>query len=350
MFKLLKSLYNHKNIYMRKIALITGITGQDGAYLAKFLKGKNYRVIGTYTGQKPNLFRLKKLNISKKIILKKMNINSSIQILKILKRYNFDEIYNLAAQSYVDKSFENPINTNKVNALGALYLLEAIKKRDKKIKFYQASSSEMFGNSKNIFQSEKTKFEPQSPYAISKLFAHYITRHYRETYNIFAVSGILFNHESPLRDENFVSSKIIKGLIDFKKNKGKTIELGNINIKRDWGYSKEYVVQMWKMLQTKKPGDYVIATGKSHSLKELIDISTNYLNIKAKWKGKGINLKLVNIPDNRIIIRINKKYFRPNDIYSTKGNISKAKKFLKWKPKTSFKKLIKILINDKIKE
>ena len=159
-----------------------------------------------------------------------MNINSSIQILKILKRYNFDEIYNLAAQSYVDKSFENPINTNKVNALGALYLLEAIKKRDKKIKFYQASSSEMFGNSKNIFQSEKTKFEPQSPYAISKLFAHYITRHYRETYNIFAVSGILFNHESPLRDENFVSSKIIKGLIDFKKNKGKKELLTSMRI------------------------------------------------------------------------------------------------------------------------
>ena len=350
MFKLFKSLYNHKDIYMRKIALITGITGQDGAYLAKFLKEKNYKVIGTYTGIKPNLYRLKKLNILKKIILIKMNINNSSQISKILERYKINEIYNLASQSYVDKSFKNPINTNKVNALGALYLLEAIKKGDKTIKFYQASSSEMFGNSKNVFQSEKTKFEPQSPYAISKLFAHYMTRHYRETYNIFAVSGILFNHESPLRDENFVSSKIIKGLINFKNNKGQAIELGNINIKRDWGYSKEYVVQMWKMLQTKKPDDYVIATGKSHSLKKMINISINYLNIKAKWIGKGLNLKLVNISNNKTIIRINKKYFRPNDINSTKGNISKAKKILNWKPKTSFKNLIKILINDKIKQ
>ncbi len=335
---------------MGKIALITGITGQDGSYLAEFLIKKNYKIIGTFSTKKPNLNKINKLNLKKKIIFEKLNINNSSQISKLLKKYKINEFYNLASQSYVDKSFKHPLKTTKINALGVLQILEEIKNRKLKIKFYQASSSEMFGNSKSNKQSEKTRFDPESPYAISKLFSHYITLYYRKTHKLFAVSGILFNHESPLRQNKFVISKIINGLIKVKKKEKIIIELGNINIKRDWGYSKEYVVQMWKMLQTKNPDDYIIATGESHSLKDLINYATAYLNIRTKWIGKGLKTKLINLENDKVIVKINKKFFRPSDIKSTKGNISKAKKNLKWKPKVNLKKLIKILIDEKLKK
>ena len=333
---------------MGKIALITGITGQDGSYLAEFLIKKKYKIIGTFSRKKPNLNKINKLNLKKKIIFEKLNINNSSQISKLLKKYKINEFYNLASQSYVDKSFKDPLETTKINALGVLQILEEIKNRKLKIKFYQASSSEMFGNSKSNKQSEKTRFEPESPYAISKLFSHYITAYYRKTHKLFAVSGILFNHESPLRHNNFVISKIINGLIKVKKREKTVIELGNINIKRDWGYSKEYVVQMWKMLQIKNPDDYIIATGESHSLKDLINYATTYLNIRTKWIGKGLKTKLINLENGKVIIKINKKFFRPSDIKSTKGNISKAKKNLKWMPKVNLRKLIKILIDEKL--
>ena len=331
---------------MGKIALITGITGQDGSYLAEFLLKKN-KIIGTFSTKKPKLNKINKLNL-KKIIFEKLNINNTSQISKLLKKYKINEFYNLASQSYVDKSFKDPIKTTKINALGVLQILEEIKNRKLKIKFYQASS-EMFGNSKSNKQSEKTRFDPESPYAISKLFSHYITSYYRKTHKLFAVSGILFNHDPPLRQSKFVISKIINGLIKVKKEKI-IIELGNINIKRDWGYSKEYVVQMWKMLQTRKPDDYIIATGESHSLKDLINYATAYLNIRTKWIGKGLKQKLINLENDKVIVKINNKFFRPSDIKSTKGNISKAKKNLKWKPKVNLKKLIKILIDEKLKK
>ena len=335
---------------MGKIALITGITGQDGSYLAEFLLKKKYKIIGTFSTKKPKLNKINKLNLKKKIIFEKLNINNTSQISKLLKKYKINEFYNLASQSYVDKSFKHPLKTTKINALGVLQILEEIKNRKLKIKFYQASSSEMFGNSKSNKQSEKTRFDPESPYAISKLFSHYITLYYRKTHKLFAVSGILFNHESPLRQSKFVISKIINGLIKVKKKEKIIIELGNINIKRDWGYSKEYVVQMWKMLQTKNPDDYIIATGESHSLKDLINYATAYLNIRTKWIGKGLKTKLINLENDKVIVKINKKFFRPSDIKSTKGNISKAKKNLKWKPKVNLKKLIKILIDEKLKK
>ena len=335
---------------MGKIALITGITGQDGSYLAEFLIKKKYKIIGTFSTKKPNLNNINKLNLKKKIIFEKLNINNSSQISKLLKKYKINEFYNLASQSYVDKSFKDPIKTTKINALGVLQILEEIKNRKLKIKFYQASSSEMFGNSKSNKQSEKTRFDPESPYAISKLFAHYITTYYRKTHKLFAVSGILFNHESPLRQNKFVTSKIINGLIKVKKKKKIIVELGNIDIKRDWGYSKEYVIQMWKMLQTRNPDDYIIATGESHSLRDLINYATAYLNIRTKWIGKGLKTKLINLENDKVIVKINKKFFRPSDIKSIKGNISKAKKNLKWKPKVNLEKLIKILIDEKLKK
>ncbi len=335
---------------MRKIALITGVNGQDGSYLAQFLLKKKYTVIGTYRKTNPNLYGLKKLNIEKKIILKKMDLKNISEIKYIFNNYKINEVYNLASQSHVNDSFINPSKTLHINARSVLEILEIIRKKNYKIKFYQASSSEMFGNSKSNKQSEKTKFNPISPYGASKLFAHFLTKIYRESFKLYAVSGILFNHESPLRNEKYVTSKIIRGLINIKNNKIKKIQLGNINIKRDWGYSKDYVVQMWRMMQLKKPTDFIIATGKSHSLKQFINIAAKEIGVKAIWKGKGINLKLINKKDNKVIISINKKLYRPTDVISTRGDISKARKYLKWKPKTNFLQLIRILINQQIKE
>ena len=306
---------------MRKTALITGVTGQDGSYLAQFLLGKKYRVIGTVRKKlNSKTWRLKKLKIDNKIILEKMDLEKIEDINMIFYKYKINEVYNLASQSFVNISFSTPIKTTNITALGVIRILETIKNINPKIKFYQASSSEMYGNTLSNKQSEKTKFNPQSPYAISKLFGHYITKNYRNSYNLYAVSGILFNHESPLRSNEFVTKKIISGLINIINKKKKFIELGNVYSKRDWGYAKEYVVQMWKMLQQKKADDFVIATGKAHSIKELIDIATKYLNLNVKWVGSGLKLRLINNGNNQTIIKINKKFFRPADVNCTKGN------------------------------
>ncbi len=336
---------------MIKTALITGVTGQDGSYLAQFLLGKKYRVIGT-TRKKLNskTWRLKKLKIDKQIILEKMDLEKIEDINKIFYKYKINEVYNLASQSFVNTSFSTPIKTTNITALGVIRILETIKNINPKIKFYQASSSEMYGNTLSNKQSEKTKFNPQSPYAISKLFGHYITKNYRNSYNLYAVSGILFNHESPLRSNEFVTKKIISGLINIINKKKKFIELGNVYSKRDWGYAKEYVVQMWKMLQLKKADDFVIATGKTHSIKELIDIATKYLNLNVKWVGSGLKLRLINNGNNQTIIKINKKFFRPADVNRTKGNIEKAVKILKWKPKITFKKLVRLITEEELKD
>ncbi len=336
---------------MRKTALITGVTGQDGSYLAQFLLGKKYRVIGTVRKKlNSKTWRLKKLKIDNKIILEKMDLEKIEDINMIFYKYKINEVYNLASQSFVNTSFSTPIKTTNITALGVIRILETIKNINPKIKFYQASSSEMYGNTLSNKQSEKTKFNPQSPYAISKLFGHYITKNYRNSYNLYAVSGILFNHESPLRSNEFVTKKIISGLINIINKKKKFIELGNVYSKRDWGYAKEYVVQMWKMLQLKKADDFVIATGKTHSIKELIDIATKYLNLNVKWVGSGLKLRLINNENNQTIIKINKKFFRPADVNRTKGNIEKAVKILKWKPKITFKKLVRLIIEEELKD
>ena len=279
-----------------------------------------------------------------------MDLEKIDDINMIFYKYKINEVYNLASQSFVNTSFSTPIKTTNITALGVIRILETIKNINPKIKFYQASSSEMYGNTLSNKQSEKTKFDPQSPYAISKLFGHYITKNYRNSYNLYAVSGILFNHESPLRSNEFVTKKIISGLINIINKKKKFIELGNVYSKRDWGYAKEYVVQMWKMLQLKKADDFVIATGKTHSIKELIDIATKYLNLNVKWVGSGLKLRLINNGNNQTIIKINKKFFRPVDVHRTKGNIEKAVKILKWKPKITFKKLVRLIIEEELKD
>tara|TARA_B100000886_G_scaffold129123_1_gene87109 strand:- start:88 stop:1119 length:1032 start_codon:yes stop_codon:yes gene_type:complete len=336
---------------IKKTALITGISGQDGAYLAQFLLGKKYRVIGTdRIITKNKYWRLKKLNIINKIRFEKMNFEKVTDIKRVINKYKIHEIYNLAAQSFVRQSFLDPLHTANINGLGVLRLLEAIRINDPKIKLYQASSSEMFGNSLSKRQSEKTIFKPQSPYAISKLFGHYITKNYRDSYKLFAVSGILFNHESPLRGDRFVTKKIISGLIKIKKNQQSHIELGNIYSRRDWGYAKEYVVQMWKMLQLKKADDFVIATGETHSIKDFIDIATKYLKFDVKWIGSNLNKKLLNKKNGKVIIKINKNLFRPTDVNFMKGNTYKASSILKWRPKITFEKLVKLMIDSEVKE
>ena len=329
----------------KKIALVTGISGQVGAYLAKYLLKKNYIVIGTdRRSSRSNNWRLEELNILDKIILEDLDITETSNIERIFKKFAINEVYNLAAQSFVKSSFENPIQTSIVNAISPLSILEIIRNQKKKIKFYQASTSEMFGNHNMQKQNEQTAFYPRSPYATSKTFAHYTVRNYREAYKIFAVSGILFNHESPLRGEEFITRKITIGLAKIISGKQKKIKVGNLYAKRDWGYAGDYVEAMWKMLQNKTPKDYVIATGKNYSVKNFIDTATNVLNLKTKWVGKGLNEKLINLKDKKIIVEIDKKYFRPTEVETLKGDFSKALKELNWKPKTNFKNLVKMMM------
>ena len=334
----------------KKIALITGISGQDGAYLAKFLLKKNYIVIGTdRRSARSNNWRLIELKIDEKVITVDLDVTEINNLIRIFQKYQIDEVYNLAAQSFVKSSFENPIQTSIVNAITPLSFLEIIRNQRRKIKFYQASTSEMFGKHMVKKQNENTNFYPQSPYATSKTFAHYSIRNYREAYKIFAVSGILFNHESPLRGEEFITRKITIGLSKIIYGKQNKIKLGNIYAKRDWGFAADYVEAMWKMLQNKKPKDYVIATGQNHSVKEFINEATKILKLKTIWVGKGLNEKLINTENKKIIIEIDKKYFRPTEVDALKGDYSKAKKELKWKPKTNFKSLVKMMIEADLK-
>ena len=329
----------------KKIALITGISGQDGAYLANFLLKKNYKVVGVERrSARSNNWRLEKLNIKEKVIIEDVDIKEINNLIRVFDKYKINEVYNLAAQSFVYSSFQNPIETSLVNCIGVLNLLEIIRNKNNKIKFYQASTSEMFGKHKKKYQDEKTLFHPRSPYATSKTFSHYTVQNYREAYNIHAVSGILFNHESPLRGEEFITRKITLGLAKIYLNKQNTLKIGNLYAKRDWGYAEDYVEAMWKMMQSKKPNDYVIATGKNYTVKQFINESVKILKLKTKWVGKGLNEKLINKKNNKTLISIDKKFFRPSEVDTLKGNFNKAKKDLKWKPKTQFSQLVKMMI------
>ena len=329
----------------KKTALITGISGQDGAYLAEFLLKKNYRVIGIERRSARNLnWRLEKLSISDKIIIEDSDIKEVNNLIRIFQKYKVHEVYNLAAQSFVKSSFDNPIETTLVNAVGTLNLLETIRNQNAKIKFYQASTSEMFGEHGKKKQNELTNFHPRSAYATSKTFSHFTVQNYREAFKMFAVNGILFNHESPLRGEEFITRKISLGLAKIISGKQKILKLGNIYAKRDWGYAKDYVEAMWKMLQVKKPEDFVIATGKTYSVKEFINKSVKILNLNTKWVGKGLNEKLIDLNKKKPIIIIDKNYFRPAEVNILRGDYSKAKRILKWSPKTNLDDLAKIML------
>ncbi len=341
---------------MKKKALIFGITGQDGSYLSELLLKKNYEVHGVKrrsssinTNRIDHIYQdpyQKKRNF----ILHYGDVTDSTSVSQIIKKIKPNEIYNLAAQSHVAVSFEVPEYTANADALGALRILEAIKFHNlqKITKFYQAGTSEMFGKVQAIPQNEKTDFYPLSPYGVAKVYAHWITRNYREAYNIFASNGILFNHESPRRGETFVTKKIISAMCRIKFGKQKKLFLGNLYAKRDWGHAKDYCLAMWKILQYKKPDDFIIATGKQYSIKQFINLVAEKLKMKIIWKGKGLNEKGYN-NKKEPIIECDKNYFRPLDVNTLLGDSSKAKKLLKWKPKINIKMLIDEMIEFELK-
>jgi len=335
----------------KKVALIFGVTGQDGSYLSEFLLKKNYIVHGIKR-------RSSSINTSRvdhiyqdpheknyKFRLHYGDITDSTSVSKIIYSTKPDEIYNLAAQSHVAVSFEVPEYTANADGLGALRILEAIKfhKLERKTKFYQAGTSEMYGKVQTIPQNEKTPFYPLSPYGVAKLYAHWITKNYREAYNIFGCNGILFNHESPRRGETFVTKKIVSALCKIKLGKQKKLILGNINSRRDWGHARDYCHAMWKILQQKKPDDYVIATGDQYSIKQFVNKTAKQLKMRIFWRGKGLKEKGYNekgIP----IIECNKHYFRPLDVNTLIGDAKKARVKLKWKPSVNIDSLIKEMI------
>ena len=340
-----------------KKALIFGITGQDGSYLAEFLLKKGYIVYGVK--RRSSSFNTERVDHiyeephvkNRKFILHYGDVTDSLSVSTIIKNIRPDEIYNLAAQSHVAVSFEVPEYTANADAIGALRILEAIKFHgfEKITKFYQAGTSEMYGKVRQVPQTEKTPFYPRSPYGVAKVYAHWITVNYREAYKIFACNGILFNHESPVRGETFVTRKIIIALCKIKLGQQKKLYLGNLNAKRDWGHAKDYVIAMWKILQNKKPDDFVIATGKQYSVKEFLNLSLKELGIKHKWTGKGINLKCYDEKGN-CIISCKKEYFRPLEVDTLLGDASKAKKQLNWKPKTNIKQLVKEMIGSELQK
>ena len=337
---------------MKKIALITGITGQDGSHLLEFLLKKNYKVFGIK--RRSSSFNTKRIDhlINKNRNFEYMygDMTDSSNILRLIQSTKPDEIYNLAAQSHVKTSFEIPEYTANTDALGTLRILEAIRiLRLKKTKFYQASTSEIFGNTQ-IPQNENTPFRPTSPYAISKLYAYWTTVNYREAYNIFAVNGILFNHEGPRRGETFVSRKITMGACEILKKTRSCLYLGNLNAKRDWGSAKDYVKTMWLMLQKKTPSDYVIATGKSYTVRKFVEETFKYLGIRIIWSGKGLNEVGYDAKTKKVIIKVDPGYFRPTDIHELRGDPSKAKKELNWMPQTKLKDLVKEMVDSDLEE
>ena len=342
---------------MSKIALITGITGQDGSYLAEFLLKKGYVVHGIKrrssslnTERIDHLYQDPQIE-NRNFILHYGDLTDSLNITKIIKQTEPDEIYNLGAQSHVAVSFESPEYTANVDALGALRILDAIRflGLEKKTKFYQASTSELYGQVQEIPQRESTPFYPRSPYAVAKLYAYWITVNYREAYGIYACNGILFNHESPIRGETFVTKKIIQGLVRIKQGRQKKLFLGNLYSKRDWGHARDYVEAMWKMLQQKKPDDYVIGTGKTFTIKDFVNRAAKKINLNIRWIGTGIKEKAVNVDNKKIIIECRNRYFRPLEVDYLKGNASKAKKMLKWTPKISINDLIDEMIQHELK-
>ena len=330
-----------------KRALITGITGQDGSYLAEFLLKKKYQVHGLRRYSSTNSLRnLNEIKNNKNFYLHYGDITDTDSIYRVIKRVKPSEIYNLAAQSHVHVSFQVPEYTAQVDAVSQLRIIEVVKQINPKIKIYQAATSELYGYSTKKFQNEKTVFNPVSPYSAAKLYGLNISRIYRKAYNMFICNGILFNHESPRRGAAFVSKKITSAIAEIIKNKSGCLYLGNLDAKRDWGYAKEYVKTMWQMLQQKKPDDYVIATGKQFSVRQFAEEAFKFCNIKIKWIGKGKKEIGIDKKSKKVLVRIDPYYFRPNEVPALRGDFSKAKKNLKWKPKVSFKQLVKIMMKN----
>lgn len=331
-----------------KKALITGITGQDGSYLAEFLLEKNYEVHGIVRrSSSPNTERINHIFNNENLHLHFGDLTDSNNITNLIRKIEPDEIYNLAAQSHVQVSFETAEYTGEVDGLGTLRILEAVRLAglEEKTRIYQASTSELYGKVQEVPQNETTPFYPRSPYGVAKLYGYWITRNYRESYNIFASNGILFNHESPRRGETFVTRKITLSVARIKKGLQKKLYLGNLNAKRDWGYAKDYIECMWLILQADKSDDYVIATGEMHTVREFVELSFKEVGINLKWVGEGINEKGFDSDTNEVLVEIDERFFRPAEVEQLLGNPAKAKENLGWNPtKTSFEELVKIMV------
>jgi GDPmannose 4,6-dehydratase len=327
---------------MSKVALITGITGQDGAYLAQFLLSKDYIVYGAYRRTSSlNFWRVQELGVENHPNLKlvEYDLTDLGGTISLIDKIHPDEIYNLAAQSFVGVSFDQPVTTSQINALGALHLLEAVRIVNKKIRFYQASTSEMFGKVQEVPQTEKTPFYPRSPYGVSKLFAHWITINYRENYDIFGATGILFNHESPLRGKEFVTRKITDAVARIKLGSLDFLEIGNLNAKRDWGFAKDYVEGMWKMLQIDKPDNFVLATGKTSSIRDFLIMAFKVVDINIEFIGADLMEEGINASTGKVIFKVNPHYYRPSEVDLLIGNAAKAKEILEWESKTELEEL-----------
>ena len=342
---------------VKKTALITGVTGQDGALLSELLLKKNYIVHGIKrrsssfnTGRIDHLYN-DPLEKKTDFFLHYGDMTDATNLIRLMKEIRPDEIYNLAAQSHVQVSFETPEYTANCDALGTLRMLEAIRilNLEDKIKFYQASTSELFGKTKKGSQNESTPFYPRSPYGVAKLYSYWITKNYREAYNIFASNGILFNHESPIRGETFVSRKVTRAVASIKLGIQDCLFLGNLDAKRDWGHAKDYVKGMWMILQHNKADDFILATGKNYTVRELVETSFKEVGILLKWEGKGYNEIGIIIENKKVVVKIDKKYFRPTEVEELLGDYSKAKKELKWEPQIKFEELVKEMVISEIK-
>ena len=341
---------------MKKIALITGVTGQDGALLSEFLLKKNYEVHGIKrrsssfnTARIDHLYKDPK-ETKTNFFLHYGDLTDATNLIRLLKEIKPTEIYNLAAQSHVHVSFETPEYTANADALGTLRILEGIRilGLEKKIKFYQASTSELYGKVSDKLQNEETAFYPRSPYGVAKLYSYWITKNYREAYNIFASNGILFNHESSIRGETFVSRKIARAIAAIVNKKQKYLYLGNLNAKRDWGHAKDFVEGMWMILQHKNPDDFVLATSKAYSVRDFVELAFSFVDINIEWSGTGINEVGKNSKNGETLIKINSAYFRPAEVDYLRGDYKKANKILGWKPKISFKELVKEMVENEL--
>lgn len=331
---------------MPKRALVTGVTGQDGAYLARLLLQRGYEVFGGFRRTSEiHLHRLERLGIESDVHLVPLDLLEMTNVIRTLEHVRPDEVYNFAAQSFVGLSFQMPVYTAEVTAIGPLRILEAIRTVDPRIRFYQASSSEMFGGTIETPKNERTMFYPRSPYAAAKLFAHWTTVNYREAYGIHASSGILFNHESPLRGSEFVTRKISRAVARISAGLQQELLLGNLDARRDWGYAPEYTEAIWLMLQQDRADDYVIATGESHSVREFVERAFQCVGIEVEWKGQGVDELCIARNRGQILTRISPEFFRPSEVDHLAGDFSKAKLKLGWQPKTRFDQLVGIMVS-----
>lgn len=332
---------------MKKTALVTGVTGQDGAYLTELLLKKGYKVYGAYRRTSSvNFWRLEEIGIieHQNLELIEFDLTDLSNSIRLIEKCKPDEVYNLAAQSFVGVSFEQPITTAEITGIGAVNLLEAIRIVDSSIKFYQASTSEMFGKVQDIPQKESTPFYPRSPYGVAKLYAHWMVINYRESYGMFATSGILFNHESPLRGKEFVTRKITDSVAKIKLGMLDVLELGNIDAKRDWGFAKDYVEGMWLMLQAEKPDNYVLATNRTETVRDFVTMSFKAVGIILEWSGNDENEIATDVSSNKVVVSVNPKYYRPAEVELLIGDASKAKKELNWQPETNLEKLCEMMV------